>query len=173
MQENKITFRILNILAQYFYLLYTIFLNTSLFPQKWQREQTYKVKESAAACSFHEAVAVGTFGDSGVILMSTHAYAVKGTIVLSHHIMLALRNGTFDIIIFSFIVFHNRLLIWNRQICAFIALHFRSFRFASFAPSARAQIFLLFWNHKICVFLFRSRNTNIILHFPWNIHRLK
>ncbi len=80
-------------------------------PSKRQREQAYKVKESAAACSFHEAVAVSTFGDSGVILVSAYAYAVKGTVVLSHHIMLALRNGTFDIIIFSFVFHDTKLLI--------------------------------------------------------------
>ena len=111
MQENKITFRILNILTQYFYLLYTIFFKHTPVPSKRQREQAYKVKESAAACSFHEAVTVSTFGDSGVILVSAYAYAVKRTIVLSHHIMLALRNGTFDIIIFSFVFHDTKLLI--------------------------------------------------------------
>ena len=43
-----------------------------------------------AACSLYKRFAVSTFGNGGVILVSAYADTVEGTIVLGHHIMLAL-----------------------------------------------------------------------------------
>lgn len=61
---------------------------------------------AAAAGSLNERVAVGAFGNSGVFLMSSNVDAVERAVVLGHHVVLALRNGTFNVVVLS-LVFHN------------------------------------------------------------------
>lgn len=61
---------------------------------------------AAAACALDKAVAVGAFGDGGVVLMCAHVDRAEGAVIFGDHIVLALRNRTFDAVVLLF-VFHN------------------------------------------------------------------
>jgi len=64
----------------------------------------------AAACALDEAVAVGTFGDSGVLLVSADRYRVERAVVLGHHIVLALRHRALDTVVFMLVIHDTSLL---------------------------------------------------------------
>lgn len=58
-------------------------------PQK-RRAISEQCRLVAETCPFYEAVAVGTFRNSGIVLVSTHGNAVEGTEILGNKIVAAL-----------------------------------------------------------------------------------
>ena len=64
----------------------------------------------AAACTLNEAVAVGTFGNGGVLLMSADGNGIERAVVLGHHIVLTLRNGTSYAVVFVLVIHDTSLL---------------------------------------------------------------
>ena len=65
---------------------------------------------AAAAGSFYEAVAVGTFGNGGVLLMSADGDGAECAEVLGHHIVLTLRYRAFYAVV-SVLVIHDTSLL--------------------------------------------------------------
>ena len=66
----------------------------------------YPRRGGSAACALAEGIAVGTFRHLGILLMSSHRDAVQTTVVLSHHVVLALRNAALDAFVLA-LVFHS------------------------------------------------------------------
>ena len=64
----------------------------------------------SAACAFAEGIAVSALRHFRVILMSPHRDAVQTAVVLSHHIVLALRNAALDTFVLTFVIIHSKLL---------------------------------------------------------------
>ena len=58
----------------------------------------------AAASALDEAVAVGTLGNCGVLLVSADGNAVERAVVLGHHIVLTLRYGTLDTVVLMLVI---------------------------------------------------------------------
>lgn len=70
-------------------------------------------RKSAAACTLYKAVAVSTLGNSGIAFVSSHGDTAERAVILSYHIVLALRNGTSDTIIFLLVIhIHNEQLLF-------------------------------------------------------------
>ena len=67
----------------------------------------------AAACSLYEAVAVGTFGHCGIVLMCAYGNAVERAVVLCHHIVLALRHRALDTVVLMLVIHDTSLLDKN------------------------------------------------------------
>lgn len=63
---------------------------------------------AAAACSLYERVTVCTFGNCRVLFMCANGNALERTVILSHHVVLTLRNSTFDVIVFH-LIFHLKI----------------------------------------------------------------
>lgn len=49
-----------------------------------------KMLLAGAACALYEAVAVGTLGNGGVILVSAHVDRTEGAVIFCYHVVLAL-----------------------------------------------------------------------------------
>lgn len=64
----------------------------------------------AAACALDEAVAVGTFGDGGVLLVSADGDRIERAVVLGHHIVLALCHRALDTIVLMLVIHDTSLL---------------------------------------------------------------
>lgn len=68
------------------------------------------IGSAAAACSLYERVAVCTLGNSRILLVSADVDAAERTVIFSYHIVLALRNGTLNVVVL-FLIFHNKTLL--------------------------------------------------------------
>lgn len=60
---------------------------------------------AAAACTLYKAVAVCTFRNCWIFFMCADVDRIKGTVILCHHVMLTLGDGTLYAVVFV-LVFH-------------------------------------------------------------------
>ena len=77
------------------------------------RPATCQCVSVAAARALDEAVAVGTFGNSGVLLVCADGDRVERAVVLCHHIVLALRHRALDTVVLMLVIHDTSLLDKN------------------------------------------------------------
>lgn len=66
---------------------------------------------AAAACTLDKGITVSTFGYGRISLVCADRYAAERAVILCYHVVLALRNSTFYVVVFL-LVFHYETLLF-------------------------------------------------------------